>query len=549
MECPKKAAAVSLSIRMVESVGAKRQDVVFDMTCEGINELFPWINIPVGVSEMEREDCYYSAMFDPILDDTTDFSCKRREYLSGITRLTDTRIQFMCCRLRTREEFNCQEAIFNKPIGLTQSTIIENENNVINAIRIEDNSYVVRFCDLAPRNITDIYGDVKTTRRLLSTSTMPYSSVMLLLLMFNTSNFEKHYFRKMSKFPTKRTTFGIISTTSSPPRSSTTKVAPKIMNELVTKGVFQTTTITLLGRKSPEDMGKNENSVLEQDELVDVVEIETTKAPKEPMRESSTPSEISNEKSIEMTTSTIEKTTTTVNEEHLNDAAIAKNVSTSNVPILEQPKGSPPMKVEKFTSKKQQISYKSQEKQFKENVSNVPIRNESTILMTNTQTVPSQTISVHSSSIPITTTTIATLVPSTTKLLDEVTERSKEHTTPENPGVTYKNSAENIAVNDLSLITFNNEEFPKASEKKFAVPAKFKISKTDLPLKSGISPNDYLFLRTINSEGHRRAPIRTHRPHIDIWSSEENEIIGDDKSLEITTVRTARPRKVRQIYV
>uniref|UniRef100_A0A1I7X896 ZP domain-containing protein n=1 Tax=Heterorhabditis bacteriophora TaxID=37862 RepID=A0A1I7X896_HETBA len=90
IECPKKAAATELSIRMVESVGAKRQDVIFDLSCESVDELYPWINIPVGISDIEREDCYYSSMFDPILDDKTDMSCKRREYLAGITRLTDT---------------------------------------------------------------------------------------------------------------------------------------------------------------------------------------------------------------------------------------------------------------------------------------------------------------------------------------------------------------------------------------------------------------------------------------------------------------------------
>lgn len=34
-----KAAAAHLSIRMVESVGAKRQDIVFDMSCEGVDEV------------------------------------------------------------------------------------------------------------------------------------------------------------------------------------------------------------------------------------------------------------------------------------------------------------------------------------------------------------------------------------------------------------------------------------------------------------------------------------------------------------------------------
>lgn len=57
----------------------------------------------------------------------------------------------MCCRLRSRDEFNCKDLIFNKPIGLTRSTLIENDNQLINAIRIEERNYVVRFCDLAPR--------------------------------------------------------------------------------------------------------------------------------------------------------------------------------------------------------------------------------------------------------------------------------------------------------------------------------------------------------------------------------------------------------------
>ncbi|KAK6061494.1 hypothetical protein COOONC_00838 [Cooperia oncophora] len=125
MECPKRAAATDISIRMVESVGAKRQDVVFDMSCEGVEELFPWVNIPTGISEIEREDCYYSIMFDPILDKTTDFSCNRREYVAGIARLTDTRLQILCCRLRSRDEFNCQETTFSKPAGLSKNTVVE----------------------------------------------------------------------------------------------------------------------------------------------------------------------------------------------------------------------------------------------------------------------------------------------------------------------------------------------------------------------------------------------------------------------------------------
>lgn len=78
---------------MVESVGQKRQDVVFDMSCETIEDLYPWVNIPVGVADIEREDCHYSEMIDPILDENTTFTCASREYLAGITRLSDTRFR------------------------------------------------------------------------------------------------------------------------------------------------------------------------------------------------------------------------------------------------------------------------------------------------------------------------------------------------------------------------------------------------------------------------------------------------------------------------
>ncbi|ULT81832.1 hypothetical protein L3Y34_011651 [Caenorhabditis briggsae] len=161
IECPKRAAATELSVRMVESVGQKRQDVVFDMSCETVEDLYPWINIPVGVSDIEREDCHYSQMIDPILDENTTFTCAPREYLAGITRLSDTRIQTMCCRLRSRDEFNCKDLVFNKPIGLTRSTVIEHDNQLIHAIRIEERNYVVRFCDLAPRATASILSDEK----------------------------------------------------------------------------------------------------------------------------------------------------------------------------------------------------------------------------------------------------------------------------------------------------------------------------------------------------------------------------------------------------
>ncbi|RCN47412.1 hypothetical protein ANCCAN_06547 [Ancylostoma caninum] len=69
-------------------------------------------------------------------------------------------------------------------------------------------------------------------------------------------------------------------------------------------------------------------------------------------------------------------------------------------------------------------------------------------------------------------------------------------------------------VSDLSRLTFHNDEFPKSNEKKLATSTRLKISKTELPLKAGVSADDFLFLRPINSEGHRRSPIRTYRPHV-----------------------------------
>ncbi|GMR60329.1 hypothetical protein PMAYCL1PPCAC_30524, partial [Pristionchus mayeri] len=165
IECPKGAGATGLGVKMVESVGAARQDVVFDLSCDDVNEIYPWINMPGGVKSVEREDCYYSKMFDPIIDDDIDLSCRAREYVAGITRISETRIQVLCCRLRSRDEFNCGELTFNKPLGLTRSSIIENENMLINGLSIQGMTYKVRFCDLAPRSIDAIMEDVPPNRR------------------------------------------------------------------------------------------------------------------------------------------------------------------------------------------------------------------------------------------------------------------------------------------------------------------------------------------------------------------------------------------------
>uniref|UniRef100_A0AC34GXC8 Uncharacterized protein n=1 Tax=Panagrolaimus sp. ES5 TaxID=591445 RepID=A0AC34GXC8_9BILA len=180
---------------MVESQGMKRQDTVFALSCNKIDEIFPWSDIPQGVLDLEREDCYYTNMFDPIMDtnifpwsdipqgvldleredcyytnmfdpimDTNvSYTCAPREYLAGITRVTDTRIQTMCCRLRTRDEANCENIRFGKPLGYDGKVEIQLKGKLINALTVEKNLYNVRFCDLVPRAIGAILNDIKTT--------------------------------------------------------------------------------------------------------------------------------------------------------------------------------------------------------------------------------------------------------------------------------------------------------------------------------------------------------------------------------------------------
>nr|CDP93133.1 Bm6037, isoform a [Brugia malayi] len=153
IECAKSSGAVGISVRMVGSQGFIRQDTVFAIICERVDELYPWHGIPISIAELEREDCYYSHLFDPVVDTESLYTCRPREYISGITRLSDTRVQVLCCRLRTRDEANCQEKEFTKPIGFDPRTDIYHRKQLINSIAVEGHNYRVRFCDLAPRAI------------------------------------------------------------------------------------------------------------------------------------------------------------------------------------------------------------------------------------------------------------------------------------------------------------------------------------------------------------------------------------------------------------
>nr|CDP93132.1 Bm6037, isoform d [Brugia malayi] len=163
IECAKSSGAVGISVRMVGSQGFIRQDTVFAIICERVDELYPWHGIPISIAELEREDCYYSHLFDPVVDTESLYTCRPREYISGITRLSDTRVQVLCCRLRTRDEANCQEKEFTKPIGFDPRTDIYHRKQLINSIAVEGHNYRVRFCDLAPRAIERLTSQATTS--------------------------------------------------------------------------------------------------------------------------------------------------------------------------------------------------------------------------------------------------------------------------------------------------------------------------------------------------------------------------------------------------
>uniref|UniRef100_A0A7E4V5T8 ZP domain-containing protein n=1 Tax=Panagrellus redivivus TaxID=6233 RepID=A0A7E4V5T8_PANRE len=156
---------------MVESQGSKRQDTVFVLSCNKISEIYPWETIPQGIVDLEREDCHYTSMFDPIMDTAMNYSCAPREYIAGISRVTDTRIQVMCCKMRSRDEANCETTRFGKPIGFDGKVEIELGGKLINGLSIEKNLYQVRFCDLVPRDIDAILTDVRTTTTRKPTTT------------------------------------------------------------------------------------------------------------------------------------------------------------------------------------------------------------------------------------------------------------------------------------------------------------------------------------------------------------------------------------------
>ncbi|CAI5454630.1 unnamed protein product [Caenorhabditis angaria] len=403
IECPKRAAATELAVRMVESVGQKRQDIVFDLSCETVEDLYPWINIPVGIADIEREDCHYSDMVDPILDENTTFTCAPREYLAGITRLSDTRIQTMCCKLRSRDEFNCKEIEFNKPIGLSRSTVIENDNQLINALRISGRNYVVRFCDLAPRANGDILADEKIKP-------------------------------KADPLKVQKT-------------HKTNEISPKIRVPM-----------------HPPRRVEAVASVNFEKPLVPSIDLP----------------DVSDDLDISAVTSETSTTTSTT--------------TTTEAPT--QPPTQPPT-APPTTTTTTQAAPVVEESTFPQET---PIFSQQLV-----EDIVRKIGSAQSEQ-----KAAQIFQQSLNKLLQNANEKPIDAL----PNVGPPAAMPPLRKNEDN-VHFDDQQFPRP-------PAKQRFSKELLPLRRGIDADDLSSLQPVNLDGRRRSPIRTHRPHVDIWSSEED---------------------------
>ncbi|CAJ0609574.1 unnamed protein product [Cylicocyclus nassatus] len=542
IECPKRTAAVELSVRMVESVGAKRQDIVFDMSCEKVDELFPWVNIPIGISELEREDCYYSSMFDPITDEDTDYSCRHREYMAGITRLTDTRVQIMCCRLRSRDETNCSETVFNKPFGLSKITIIEYDNQLINAVRLEGDRYVVRFCDLAPRDIGSIYDDVKVTTThhpiTHTTTPKPYRKV-------------EKYDHKFSTSSSNSISPSAASTSWNQPPAPPTTVASAGSVASSMMSITQTDLYRPISASASVDSGKDSVGMT----LNTFNNAGDISAPSPQLRGRALGGpNLGDRAPLDIPTDEIE------NLEPLHPSQFDNEQMSVDLLPLQGPPISTRMSPQKPSSRNAQTSLSdptsnwqkpktvlNDEKlmQLKSSIE----EKEEIDLLKDPETEESSTTNSPTS----TASSISTEVTETAKIDVIVAERNETSetivtTTPVSKTIDENSMEDMTMVSDLSRLTFPNEVFPKSSEKKLAPSTRLKISKMELPLKAGVSADDFLFLRPVNSEGHRRSPLRTYRPHVDVGSSEEDDGMNETiNSWETTTIESPRPRKTIKI--
>uniref|UniRef100_A0A158R514 Thyroglobulin type-1 domain-containing protein n=1 Tax=Syphacia muris TaxID=451379 RepID=A0A158R514_9BILA len=205
---------------------------IFWLTC-----LFPWDDIPETVAELEREDCYYSNLIDPLIDENTLASCGKREYIAGITRLSTTRIQFLCCRLRTKDETSCIEKNYQKPSDTKPVIDIAQNGLVLNALSINQNKYTARFCTLKARDIDTLIKDVGTTR--------------------NTKKYTTSSTATASTFTFTRATVSTFtstimpSTTTSTAASTTTSTAASTKSSTINSTTVSTTTTTKTSTNPP----------------------------------------------------------------------------------------------------------------------------------------------------------------------------------------------------------------------------------------------------------------------------------------------------------
>ncbi|EFO82398.1 hypothetical protein CRE_00386 [Caenorhabditis remanei] len=469
IECPKRAAATELSVRMVESVGQKRQDVVFDMSCETVEDLYPWINIPVGVSDIEREDCHYSQMIDPILDENTTFTCAPREYLAGITRLSDTRIQTMCCRLRSRDEFNCKDLVFNKPIGLTRSTVIEHDNQLINAIRIEERNYVVRFCDLAPRATALIMSDekIRSTTAEPTTEETPVSQE-LESNMDSESAPQQPAQHKQDPLKVVKTQKG----SESAPTKLRTPMHPPPRIEAAPIVEFQEPAVPLV--EIPSD-------------TVDISEADLEPLPTLRPVTTRRPSTVS------LALVTLPPTTSTTEEISVEQ----------EIPVTE------PIPDEETTFPQETPVFSQQ-------------LVEDIVKKIGSAQSEQKAAQIFQQSL--------------NKLLQNANEKPIEAAT-QSVGPPAARPPQN-----LDNVNFENVQFPQSAGKQ-------RFSKELLPLKKSVDGEDFSNLQPVNLEGRRRSPIRTHRPHVDIWDSDEDEdtdkIVAEiNGSVEMHFETTLPPKKI-----
>ncbi|CAJ0571340.1 unnamed protein product, partial [Mesorhabditis spiculigera] len=540
IECPKKSGANGLGVRMVESVGAKRQDVVFEMSCDEVSELYPWKNIPQGIVDMEREDCHYSHMFDPIIDEESQLSCGNREYLAGIIRIAETKIQIMCCRLRSREEFNCDEQVFNKPLGPTRSTIIENDNMLINSIAVKDMQYRVRFCDFSPRSIEAIYEDLPANKKKEFLASTTEAS---LIQPAEESN-ELGDNSKPSQPTTTRSQPTLLPSSGSSTEPKLTLIRLNMDGSFA--GAEEITAKEFMETPNPAPEREQANSASNSVEDEPVLHQNQKPEPVVPMVEMSTEQQDSQEQP-----------------QFVKGRKFGNRPHAHGLPSLHsQGKAVPPMVSDILKRIESASSEKVKTEIFKESIAQLlgerlpefeQMSAPKRVLPTTTTTTPTTTTTTPTTTpttttrttttttrgttttteaptttrAPTTTTTTTTRAPTTTTTTTTTAEpettvplkvfKRPEYQAPETSAEAGKQ------IVDVSKITFADSDFPQPPSS-----AEQEVEQTTeavhVPIPAELPQSaDFIMLKSLKKGPIRRAPIRAFRKHVDLWSEEGGE--------------------------